>query len=93
LIKDAPPQGGGVIIGQGSCGGRRPDEPGSVEAGPGEIGQPFCQFRQEWVRGHAWGFGGEQLPPSPIGIRSSSGESLVELLLEDSVDAAELGCT
>jgi hypothetical protein len=31
------------------------------------------------------------LPPSPIFVGSRSGESLVELLLEDSSGAAELG--
>jgi hypothetical protein len=80
-----------VVIGHGSCHRRRADEPGGVEAGPGEIGQPSCQFRQEGVRGHTWDFCGEQLPPSPICIRSSGGESLVELLLEDSRGTAELG--
>jgi hypothetical protein len=45
---------------------------------------------QIWVSSHMWDFGGEQLPPSPIGIRRGGGESLVELLLNDSGGAAAL---
>jgi hypothetical protein len=61
----------------------------AFEAGLGEVVQPFCLLRQEWVCGGGRGFGGQQLPPSPIPV--VGGEPLVELLLEDSGGAAELG--
>jgi hypothetical protein len=61
----------------------------AFEAGLGEVVQPFCLLRQEWVCGGGRGFGGQQLPPSPIPV--VGGEPIVELLLEDSGGAAELG--
>ena len=62
-----------------------------MEAGSAEIGQPFLEFRQEWVCGRAWGCLGEQLPPLPVcaGVRGI--ELSVELLLPDSGGATELG--
>jgi hypothetical protein len=91
LIEDAPPEGGGrVIVGQGSCGGRRPYEQGGVEAGPGEVAQPFCQLRQERVWSHTGYFSSEQLLPSPLCVGICGGESHLESLLEDSGAAVEL---
>jgi hypothetical protein len=93
LIEDAPPEGcGGVLVGERSSRGRRPQEVGGVKAGPGEVAQPFCQLRKEWVCVDARDFCGKQLPPLPVcvGVRGG-GESLVELLLEGSGGVAELG--
>jgi hypothetical protein len=64
---------------------------GGVETSPGEVAQPFLEFGQEWVRGGAGGFCGEHPPPLPVWVGVRGGESLVELLLEDSGGAADLG--
>jgi hypothetical protein len=64
---------------------------GGVEAGPAEIGQPFLEFRQEWVCGRAWGCLGEQLPPLPVCVGVGGTELYVELLLPDSGGVTELG--
>jgi hypothetical protein len=91
-VEDAPPQGRrGEVIGQESCGSRRPHEQGGIEAGPSEVAQPFCQLWQEWVRGRIGNFCSEQLPPSPFCTGVRGGEPHVELLLPDSGGAAELG--
>src|SRR5215213_4965466 len=59
--------------------------------GHGEVGQPFLEFRQEWVRGGAGDFGGEQPPPVPLCVSVRGCESLVELMLDDSGSVVELG--
>jgi Aldo/keto reductase family len=64
---------------------------GRFNAGPSEVGQLFLEFRQEWVRGGAGDFYGEQPPPLPVCVGIWRGESLVELLLEDAGRTAELG--
>jgi hypothetical protein len=64
---------------------------GGVEAGPAEIGQPFLEFRQEWVCGRAWGCLGEQVPPLPVCVGVGGTELSVELLLPDSGGVTELG--
>jgi hypothetical protein len=64
---------------------------GGVEAGPGEVAQPFGQLWQEWVHGGVGDFCSDQLPPSPFCVGVCGRESLVELLLEDTGGAAEFG--
>jgi hypothetical protein len=64
---------------------------GGVEAGPGEVAQPFCQLWQEWVGDRAGGFCSDQLPPFPFCKGVCDSESLVELQLEDSAGPAEFG--
>jgi hypothetical protein len=64
---------------------------GGVEAGPGEVAQPFLEFWREWVRGSAGDLCSDQLPPSPFGMGVCGGESLVELLLEASGLVAAAG--
>jgi hypothetical protein len=92
LVEDAPPERcGGMVVGERSRSGRRAQELGGVEAGQGEDAQPFGQLWQEGVHGGAGNFCSDQLPPFPFVTGIRCGESLVELLLEDSAGAAELG--
>jgi hypothetical protein len=70
-----------VVIGEESCCGCRPHEQGGVEAGPGEIAQPFYQLWQKGIRRDTGNLCGEQSPPLRVCIDIRRNELLVELLL------------
>jgi hypothetical protein len=80
-----------MIVGEWSGGGRRPQKMAGVNAGPGDVAQPFGELWQEWVPPGAGGFCSDQLPPLPFGTGVCGRESHVELELEDSAGPAELG--